>query len=469
MAKEKDNELQDIELDALEAAKKYMENCRNHLRDVMKPAEKAAKELENDTATEKVRLQGTKETKAPNLKPYTESIPAKNRLEIGKLINAAKAEGRPWKIGRCNEELEAQGYRYTFYTTTKEDAVAFKENINYNKKERLTLSEDVDLVPAEEPEEEPTTIDLGGEEEPAAEEPVEITPMDVFTKYFGFSGDDETGVVSICLKEKPEDEEECACITVALTPEEFEVMQPMFTAEQGPEPEGVPADEINPEEAEPIEAPEEPEEEKQEGEEELEEGAGIGAALAVGSVVNNLVQNKKMMDDGAKKHKHGPANPEETMKLHNDRMEKNPNIRKFDSAATSKLKLAKQLLDKDPEDEFAKEIINDTDEELRIDESAHISLDDLKLFKPWGGAKDVWELILSQDKLEALDKALEDMYPDGLKASELNELLWFETDWVIDTLGIDPTAAAKAPEEDIIDGEAEVIDVEPEGDSNEEK
>jgi len=416
MVKEKDNELKDIELDALEAASKYMENCRNHLRDVMKPAEKAAKDLENVTATDKVRLQGTKEPKVPNLKPYTESIPAKNRFEIGKLIAAAKAEGRPWKIGRCNEELESQGYRYTFYTTTKENAVAFSESNNYNKRERLTLSEDVDIVPAEDPEEEPTSIELGGEPvvEPGAEpEAEEINPIDVFTKYFEFSGDDETGIVSICLKEKPEDEDECACINVAVTHEEYDALQPMFTTKED-------TDEIEQKPEEPVKEPEDSsEDEPEEGEDELEEGKEV-------------------------KHPHGDPR-QRAVELHNKRMCKNGKC----------------------EEEQGKPTENQ--EELRIDESAHISLDDLKLFKPWGGAKDIWELIISQDKLDDLDKALEDMYPDGLKASELNELLWFETDWVIDTLGIDPTAAAKASEDDIIDGEAEIIDVKPEDDSNEEK
>jgi len=466
MAKEKDNELKDIELDALEAASKYMENCRNHLRDVMKPAEKAAKDLENATATEKVRLQGTKEPKAPNLKPYTESIPAKNRFEIGKLIAAAKAEGRPWKIGRCNEELESQGYRYTFYTTTKKDAVAFKENINYNKRERLTLSEDVDLVPTEEPEEEPTSIELGGESdiEPEAEpEAEEINPIDVFTKYFTFSGDDETGIVSICLKEKPEDEEECACINVAVTHEEYDALQPMFTAKEdtAENEQEVPEDEENLEEAksgkyivldrhtyfddfikvadcDTLDA----------AEDFVAQNCGSSfwwRIMKGDKIVKEPEEpvDEKLEDGKEVKHPHGDPR-QRAIELHNKRMCKNG---KCDEEKPTE----------------------NQEEELRIDESAHISLDDLKLFKPWGGAKDIWELILSQDKLEDLDKALEDMYPDGLKASELNELLWFETDWVIDTLGIDPTAAAKASEDDIIDGEAEIIDAEPEGDSNEEK
>ena len=78
------------------------------------------------------------------------------------------------------------------------------------------------------------------------------------------------------------------------------------------------------------------------------------------------------------------------------------------------------------------------EEEQPLDEGVKISLDDLTLFKPWGGAKDIWELIIAQEKLEALDKALEDMYPEGITATDLNDILWFEKDWVVDTIDLKP-------------------------------
>ena len=95
-----------------------------------------------------------------------------------------------------------------------------------------------------------------------------------------------------------------------------------------------------------------------------------------------------------------------------------------------------------------------------IDEAVNIRLDDLKLFNPWGGAKDTWKLIIDQDKLDALEKALEDMYPEGIAGTELNDLLWFEQEWVFDKLDIDPTDLVKAKGDDVIDGEAEIVDVE---------
>lgn len=467
MAKEKENKVNncpDCDLDALEAANKYMENCRNHLRDVMKPAEKAAKDLENATATDKVRLQGTKETKAPNLKPYTESIPAKNRYEIGKLISAAKAEGRPWKIGRCDESLEADGYRYVFYTTKKENIVAFNENNSYNKKTRLTLSEDVDLVPTEDAaEEEPISIDVGGASASDAalelDEPEDkpLTALDVLKAKLDIHGKD--GKVFVALKGTLDDEDACK-LEFDANDDEFEALFAEFHEEEPEEP----ASEDKPEEDDELD------------EEKLQE-RGL---YYTGQCLN--ANNEKIGSIVG-------LNREELIKNANNFLAKNKDAtavellyfgKKFDTVTREGLQEGECKGPHCDPRERALELHNkrmckdgkcepEAKEELIINEAAQISLDDLKLFKPWGGAKDVWELILAEDKLDDLDKALEDMYPDGLKASELNELLWFESDWIIDALDIDPTALAKASEEDIIDGEVEITDVTPEEDSDEEK
>lgn len=61
---------------------------------------------------------------------------------------------------------------------------------------------------------------------------------------------------------------------------------------------------------------------------------------------------------------------------------------------------------------------------------------DLSDYKPWSGAVDVWERIVQEDKVDELDFMLEDIYPEGITMTELNDLLWFDTDWVFDMLGI---------------------------------
>lgn len=75
-------------------------------------------------------------------------------------------------------------------------------------------------------------------------------------------------------------------------------------------------------------------------------------------------------------------------------------------------------------------------ESAELDESLKI-ISDLSDYKPWSGAVDTWEKIEDAGKVDTLDFMLEDMYPDGLTAIELNDLLWFDADWVLSMVGIE--------------------------------
>lgn len=57
-------------------------------------------------------------------------------------------------------------------------------------------------------------------------------------------------------------------------------------------------------------------------------------------------------------------------------------------------------------------------------------------FKPWSGAVSTWDTIVEEDKLDALEFILEDLYPEGINEGQLNDLLWFESDWIYESLGI---------------------------------
>lgn len=60
-------------------------------------------------------------------------------------------------------------------------------------------------------------------------------------------------------------------------------------------------------------------------------------------------------------------------------------------------------------------------------------------FKYWSGAKDTAERIWEEkgrDGWEQLEAILEDIYPDGIDETELNDLLWFDSDNIFDWLGI---------------------------------
>lgn len=64
---------------------------------------------------------------------------------------------------------------------------------------------------------------------------------------------------------------------------------------------------------------------------------------------------------------------------------------------------------------------------------AEISISD---FETWSGAKETQRLIIENDKENEFDALIEDLYPDGLTDTQLNDLLWFGSDWCLEQLGI---------------------------------
>ena len=62
---------------------------------------------------------------------------------------------------------------------------------------------------------------------------------------------------------------------------------------------------------------------------------------------------------------------------------------------------------------------------------------DLRNFEPWSGAVDTFDKIYNADKIDELEWILEDLYPDGIDETQLNDLLWFDDEWILETLGID--------------------------------
>lgn len=58
-------------------------------------------------------------------------------------------------------------------------------------------------------------------------------------------------------------------------------------------------------------------------------------------------------------------------------------------------------------------------------------------FDAWSGAKDTKRVIIDNNKENEFDSMIEEMYPDGLTGTQLNDILWFEEDWIYDGLGIE--------------------------------
>jgi hypothetical protein len=57
-------------------------------------------------------------------------------------------------------------------------------------------------------------------------------------------------------------------------------------------------------------------------------------------------------------------------------------------------------------------------------------------FHAWSGAIDTKNTIIDHDKAEEFDDLIEEIYPDGLSETQLNDILWFGDEWVFEALGI---------------------------------
>lgn len=55
-------------------------------------------------------------------------------------------------------------------------------------------------------------------------------------------------------------------------------------------------------------------------------------------------------------------------------------------------------------------------------------------FEFWSGAQDTVKYLTS-DELEQIEAILEDTYPDGMEDTQINNLFWFEEDWIAEMLG----------------------------------
>ena len=81
---------------------------------------------------------------------------------------------------------------------------------------------------------------------------------------------------------------------------------------------------------------------------------------------------------------------------------------------------------------------------------------DLNSFQAWSGAKDTLERIQREGKCTELENILEELYPDGMTETELNDLLWFDSESVYEWLGIRSEGQI---EKEIEEAEAELAEV----------
>lgn len=60
----------------------------------------------------------------------------------------------------------------------------------------------------------------------------------------------------------------------------------------------------------------------------------------------------------------------------------------------------------------------------------------IKNFEFWSGAKDTIAE-LTDEQCDMLEAVLEDLYPDGVEDMHLNDIFWFERDFIAECLGFE--------------------------------
>lgn len=69
-------------------------------------------------------------------------------------------------------------------------------------------------------------------------------------------------------------------------------------------------------------------------------------------------------------------------------------------------------------------------------------------FDAWSGAKDTRQTILAHNMGDEFDALIEELYPEGLSETHLNDILWFESEWIYENLGIKEDEDEDENEED---------------------
>ena len=57
-------------------------------------------------------------------------------------------------------------------------------------------------------------------------------------------------------------------------------------------------------------------------------------------------------------------------------------------------------------------------------------------FEAWAGAVVTRGRIIEAGKEDEFDTLIEELYPDGIDETGLNDILWFDDEWIFEALGI---------------------------------
>ena len=57
-------------------------------------------------------------------------------------------------------------------------------------------------------------------------------------------------------------------------------------------------------------------------------------------------------------------------------------------------------------------------------------------YSPWSGAIDTYSKIEEANMVEEFESLIDELYPEGIEEVKLNDILWFEPDFILESLGL---------------------------------
>lgn len=64
-------------------------------------------------------------------------------------------------------------------------------------------------------------------------------------------------------------------------------------------------------------------------------------------------------------------------------------------------------------------------------------ISDFDSYRPWSGAVENYQELERLGLLGAFESLLEECYPEGISETGINDILWFDFEWVRESLGIE--------------------------------
>jgi hypothetical protein len=72
----------------------------------------------------------------------------------------------------------------------------------------------------------------------------------------------------------------------------------------------------------------------------------------------------------------------------------------------------------------------------------------LRNFNAWSGAIETKQAILDANKEDEFEQLIDELYPEGIDETMLNDILWFDSEWVFESLGITEEEEEEEEEEE---------------------